>query len=94
MDWERKKFLFELEVKRLELEKEKLLKWIGFLQTSFLLVISATVSVLYKTDGEFTRWAVGGTILSFSILFILLWNYRKVDRLKKELSSLEEKLRC
>jgi hypothetical protein len=94
MDWERKKFLIELEVKRLELEKEKLLKWISFLQTAFLLVISATVSVLYKTDGEFTRWVVGGIILSFSILLILLWNYRKVDRLKKELYSLEEKLKC
>jgi hypothetical protein len=49
MDWEKQKFLMELELKKLEIEKEKLLKWIGFLQTALLIVTSATISILYHT---------------------------------------------
>jgi hypothetical protein len=82
MDWEKKKLL-------LEIEKEKLLKWINFLQTLLLLSLSGTVSVFYH-EKTFSFWFVSGAITSICILFDLLWNYKKLDRLKLELTEGEE----
>ena len=79
----------ELEIKKLEFEKDKLLKWIGFLQTIFLLTASATVSLLYhKQEIDFWRFLGIGT----SVVFFaeVLFNYRKLNNLKKKIDELGE----
>ena len=91
MNWEKQKFLLELELKKLEIEKEKLLKWIGFLQTVLLITASATISILYHSK-ETNKWIVAGGVISFLLLLDLLWNYRKVDKLKKEMEKLSKRL--
>jgi len=91
MNWEKQKFLLELELKKLEIEKEKLLKWIGFLQTVLLITASATISILYHSK-ETNKWTVAGGVISFLLLLDLLWNYRKVDKLKKEMEKLSKRL--
>jgi len=83
MDWEKKKLLIEI-------EKEKLLKWIGFLQTLLLICLSATVSIFYHKQ-KFDFWVVSGAVVSLCILLDMLWNYQKVDRLKLELTEGEGK---
>jgi len=43
MEWEKKRFLIELEIEKAKIELETLSKWIWFLQACFLLTISAAV---------------------------------------------------
>ena len=92
MEWEKQKFLMELELKKLEIEKEKILKWIGFLQTNSIIALSATASIFYKNQGTIDRWIIAGAAGFVFLLFELLLNYRKLDRLKIELDVLRSQL--
>jgi len=91
MDWEKQKYILDLELKKLELRKEKILKWISFTQTSFLLSFSATVSVLYKHGGKVDLWFLAGSLLSLLLLLDLLLNLWRIDRLEREIEKIQEK---
>ena len=87
MEWEKQKFLIELELKKLEIRKENILKRISFLQTLILLTISAVVGTFYKSGLTFLVKS-GVLILSFLSLD-LLYYYRKLDSLENVIEGLK-----
>jgi len=91
MDWEKQKFLIELELKKLEVEKERLLKWVSFLQTAFLITISATVGIAYKGENPF--WGLAGTFISAITFFDLTIYYRKVRKIENKIDEAKNSIR-
>ena len=91
MNWERYKFIIELELKKFEIEKERLLKWISFLQTAFLITISATIGIAYK--GENPIWGLAGTLVSAIIFFDLTIYYRKMLKIESKIEEIKNSIR-
>jgi len=87
MEWEKQKLLVELEIEKIKIEMESLSKWIWFLQACFLLTVSATVSVFYKNHYKLDLWISFAFFLSLILLADLLWNFRKLSKLKDRTNS-------
>jgi len=87
MTWRDQKFLIELELKRLEIRKERLLKWISFLQTTLLLIASATTGIAYKGEQDFWVWI--GMLISTGIFIDIGIYYKKVERIEWSINALK-----
>jgi len=101
LDWEKQKYLLDLELERVHIEKERRFKWIGFIQTVFLLTASATISLIYKFYKDYYlsdikpvwfMWIILGMILSLLLIANLLWNFRKIKDLKEKIERIKKEL--
>lgn len=88
MEWEKQKFLIELEIEKVKIEIESLSKWIWFLQACFLLTLSATVGAFYKNHYEIDFWTTIAFFLALILLIDLLWNFRKLSKLKDRVNAI------
>ena len=87
MEWEKQKFLIEMELKKLEIRKENFLKRVSFLQTLILITASATIGTFYKNG--LTSWVGSGIVMLFLFSVDLLRYYKKIDSLENIVDELK-----
>ena len=87
MEWEKRKFLVELKLRELEFRKERILKLMGFLQTLFVVCISATVGIIFK---ENVLWSVLGLCSCLLLAGDIAYRYKSLELLEKRIAELRK----
>jgi len=103
MDWERKKFLIELKMEKIKLQRDRFVTWVKFLQVITLVLGSATIGLVFKLvtmdqdnysrhfDNLILLLKVAGAVLLLLVIELYL-NYRKIKKSEAEIKNLKSLL--